>query len=130
MLANDDFVETGEDTLVKEFINNESINVSKTKTIEVTSENVGQIYDTMSSETQGSQIQCAQAGQQHSSVLSVDGMVDLACNVPKDLFVAQILKDFCGDRELLDTARCDIFNCIKDATDYPLDSTEWRSRNV
>ena len=129
MLANDNFVETQEDTLVKEFIKNESINVSKTKPIEVTSENVGQIYNTMSSETQVSQIQCAQAGQQHSSLLSVDCMVGFARSVPKDVFVAQILKDLSGDRELLDTARCDILNCIKDAIDCPF-TPEQRSRNL
>ena len=54
MLANDDFVETWKDTLVKEvvpseFINDESINVSNTKPIEDTLENVGQIYDLISS---------------------------------------------------------------------------------
>ena len=127
MLANDDFVEAREDTYVKEvvpseFMNGECINVSNTNQIKVTSENVEQIYDLISSETQSSQIQCAQAVQQNSDVLSVDNMVELARNVPKDLFVAQILKDFSGNRELLDTARCDIFDCIKDAADYPFDS--------
>ena len=83
----------------------------------------------MSSETQVSQIQCAQAGQQHSSLLSVDGMVGLARSVPKDVFVAQILKDFSGSRGVLYTARCDILNCIKDAIDNPF-TPERRSRKV
>ena len=38
------------------------------------------------------------------------------------MFVAQVLQDSSGDRDLLEMARCDIYGCIKDSDEYPFDS--------
>ena len=126
-LANDDFVVDEAETYVKEVVPSEfetisCMNVSNAQQINVTAQNVDEMFEYISSGTQGSTFQCAQADHQSSAALGVDKLLDLARSLPKDLFVAQVLQDSSGDRDLLEMARCDIYGCIKDSDDYPFDS--------
>lgn len=128
VLANDDYEDDSEITHLKEvaaseFAANSHVNVSTAMSINVTADNVEQLYDgVVSSVSQDSYIQGAQAAYQLSDPLDAENLLSLVRDLPKELFVSQVLKDAAPSRDRLEIARSEVFSCIKNSEGYPFDS--------
>ena len=131
VLANDDYDE--DLTHVKEVAraefaaNNEGpyVHVSNTQSVQVTADNVNDIFaDIVSSDTQESVFQGAQLYKidENHDHLQVDNLLHLARTLPREMYISQVLRDSSSDRDRLDCARSEIFECIKATDGYPYDS--------
>ncbi|MEW8561695.1 MAG: hypothetical protein AB2541_06300, partial [Candidatus Thiodiazotropha sp.] len=108
---------------------NENEDVSNSPSVRVKAPDVDEMYEDLLS-PKSSYFQGAQFPKVDENPLDVDNLLALVRQLPKEMFISQIIKVASSDRDLLEAARYDIFECIKAVDGYPYDSRANLKRRI
>ena len=106
------------------------VNVSNHHFVNVIADNVDEIFATINDymNTQDSIFQGTQLNAEYNQTLSeqgdplgVDNLVPITRTLPKELYITEILKLSSSDRDLLESARVELFSSVQNTEGYPYD---------